>query len=460
MKKTLITNVHIVADGDFRAGSVVIDNEGRIDQVLGYSDPQPECDVVVDGDNGMLFPGVIDEHVHFREPWAVPGAMVGGTPDWPTSAKGDMATESRIALAGGVTTVFDMPNTVPQTVTRAAVERKLQAAKGRMATNYAFYIGATNDNIDEVLRADYRQICGIKAFLGASTGGMLLNDEAALRRLFSSAPAIIAAHCEDQAIIDAATAAVRAKYSDDNLPPNVHELCRPAEACLKSTAMAAALARETGARLHVLHVSTAAELDLLDEPGPNRSITGEASPAYLWFNDSDYRSLKELLKCNPSIKTQADCQALRRAFAVGRLNTVGSDHAPHTAQEKFDHDYWNTPSGMPMVYHTLPILLEIGISDHSWNECDVAARTAEDVADFWHIPDRGHIRPGYWADLALVRTDSWSFQYGLKYKCGWTPTRYNAFHTRVVKTWVNGHLAYDYDKDIQEVYGKPVLFRV
>lgn len=419
---TLICDAEIVADGQIRRGSVAIDTDGRIAGIYPDEASLPTAAEVVDASGLYLFPGAIDDHVHFRDPGL--------------THKADMATESAAAILGGVTSVMDMPNTKPLTTTLDAWQAKTDSAKGRMLTNYAFYIGATNDNSEELLRADYSQVCGIKVFMGSSTGGMLVDKDAQLRQIFSEAPTIIAAHCEDEEMIRAASAAAKEKYGDD-VPWAEHANIRSGRACYASSARAAEMARETGARLHIMHITTLRELDLLDD-GPEKRITGEACPAHLWFHSEDYAQLGPLIKCNPAVKTSADRDALRMAVSNGIITTIGTDHAPHTLDEKTGHSYWQTPSGMPMIEHSLPLMLRLA-DEGWWSYPTVAARMAEGVADLYGIEGRGHIREGEWADLALVAREP-QVVGNVAYKCGWSPLKGLMLNHKVVRTYVNGQL--------------------
>lgn len=420
---TLIRDAMIVSDGKTRRGSVAIDTDGRIDAVYADGDVLPTARETVDAQGLFLFPGAIDDHVHFRDPGL--------------THKADMASESAAAILGGVTSVLDMPNTKPQTTSVEAWQAKMASAEGRMRTNYAFYIGATNDNADELLRADYNKVCGIKVFMGSSTGGMLVDSDTQLRKIFSEAPTLIAAHCEDEAIIRANSEAAKAKYGD-NVPWSEHPEIRSRRACYASSHRAIEMAKETGARLHIMHITTKEELDLLDD-GANRRITGEACPAHLWFHKEDYDTLGALIKCNPAVKTFADRNALRMAVSSGIITTVGTDHAPHTLEEKTGHDYWHTPSGMPMIQHSLQVMLRLA-DEGWWDYATVAARMAEGVADLYGIEGRGHIRAGQWADLALVRKEP-QVVGKVAYKCGWTPLKGVMMNHIVERTYVNGELA-------------------
>lgn len=423
---TLIRDAMIVADGTTRRGSVAIDTEGRIDAVYADGDVLPEAQETVDAHDLYLLPGAIDDHVHFRDPGL--------------THKADMATESAAAILGGVTSVLDMPNTNPQTTSVLAWQAKMNSAAGRMRTNYAFYIGATNANADELLRADYTKACGIKVFMGSSTGGMLVDSEAQLRKIFSEAPTLIAAHCEDESIIRANSEAARAKFGD-NVPWAQHAEIRSRRACYASSSMAADMATETGTRLHIMHITTKEEVDMLDllhESG-HANITGEACPAHLWFHMEDYDSLGPLVKCNPAVKTFADRNALRMAVSSGIIATVGTDHAPHTLDEKTGHDYWHTPSGMPMIQHSLQVMLRLA-DEGWWDYPTVAARMAEGVADLYGIEDRGHIRAGQWADLVLVRKAP-QVVGTVAYKCAWSPLKGVMMNHTIERTYVNGTLA-------------------
>lgn len=420
---TLIRDAQIVADGRVRRGSVAIGADGRIAGVYADGEALPSADDIVEAAGLYLLPGAIDDHVHFRDPGL--------------THKADMGSESAAALLGGVTSVLDMPNTIPQTTSVRAWEDKMASAAGRMLTNYAFYIGATNSNADELLCADYGKVCGIKVFMGSSTGGMLVDSDASLRKIFSDAPTLIAAHCEDESIIKSNSESAKAKYGND-VPWSEHAAIRSHRACYASSHMAAELARETGARLHIMHITTKQELDLLDD-GADRRITGEACPAHLWFHTEDYDTLGPLIKCNPAVKTFADRNALRMAVSSGIITTIGTDHAPHTLDEKTGHDYWHTPSGMPMIEHSLQLMLRLA-DEGWWNYPTVAARMAEGVADLYGIEDRGHIREGQWADIALVSKEPYVVG-NVAYKCGWTPLKGLMLNHRVVRTYVNGVLA-------------------
>ncbi len=323
--------------------------------------------------------------------------------------------------------------------------------------NYSFYIGATNDNLQTILATDFRRVCGIKLFMGSSTGNMLVDNEASLSALFEAAPAIIAAHCEDEETIRANTALFRERYGED-VPWHCHSLIRSAEACYKSSAKAAALARKFGARLHILHLSSAKELDLLDGGSlAERKITGEVCVHHLWFSDADYVTHGPRIKWNPSIKSAADRDALRKALKDGRLAVVATDHAPHTEAEK-QGTYFNTPSGGPMVQHSLVAMLEMA-KQGLWSYTDVVRTMCHAPAELFRIDGRGFVRPGYKADLVVVEERPWTVaKDNLLYKCGWSPLEGTTFSHRVAQTYVNGRLAYDGTTVDRTVRGERLTF--
>ena len=428
MIKTLIYNVDVVTPERVSRGFVAVGSDGRIIRV-GDGEPHPslidEATECIDGEGRLLMAGAIDCHVHFREPGL--------------THKATMATESRAAVAGGVTSFFDMPNTVPQTVTVDAVNRKAEIAAATSVANYAFFIGATNDNLDELLAADYNRVAGIKLFMGSSTGNMLVDEEQALCRLFEAAPAIISVHAEDEATIKAAREAIEAEYGGD-APVSLHTRMRPAEACYKATAHAVELARRYGARLHVAHLTTAAKLALLDPPAPveEKLITAEVSPHHLTWTTDDYERKGARIKMNPSVKTAEDRAALREALAVGRIDIVATDHAPHLLTEK-EGSLFKAVSGAPMVQFSLPVML--GLYDPEL----VTRVMSDNPARLFGITDRGKIAEGNYADLVLVEklaepvtlTDSDALSL-----CGWTPLAGEKLTHRVVNTWANGNLVY------------------
>lgn len=428
MIATLVYNVDVVLPERRFRGYVAVDDDGFI-ACVGRGDVPAlfsDASTLVDGEGALLMPGVIDCHVHFREPGL--------------THKATIASESRAAVAGGVTSFIDMPNTVPQAVTCAAVEEKCSIAARSSVANYGFFIGATNDNIDEILAADYTKVAGIKLFMGSSTGNMLVDRREALERLFETAPAIIVVHAEDEATIRRCRQEIEAEYGAD-APVALHSRLRPAGACYKASAEAVRLARRHGARLHIAHVSTACELELLDSAADVmlKHVTAEVSPHHLWWTEDDYADKGARIKINPAIKTVADRQALRMAVADGRIDVVATDHAPHLLPEKAG-GLFKAASGAPMVQFSLVAMLEL------FDPCLVAAVMADNPARLFGIDRRGRIAEGYHADLVLVRLDAGGYKVhdsDVLSLCGWTPMDGQLLHSRVRSTWVNGNLVYD-----------------
>lgn len=425
MRGTLIKNVKIPHSGG-QTGWVLV-KDGMI-SMTGFMPDDRMCGIaaenVVDGGGAWLMPGVIDCHVHFRDPGL--------------TRKGDMSTESRAAVAGGVTSYMDMPNTVPQTTTSGEIEHKLSRASEVSLANHAFFIGATNDNLKELLKADYSIIPGVKLFLGSSTGNMLVDHARTLDAIFSEVEAVIAVHAEDETIIASNRDRVMRRYGED-APVELHTATRSAEACYRASCMAAERADHYGARLHLCHLSTARELSLLSAGCVSgKSITAEVSPHHLWWTDNDYATLGARIKMNPSIKTADDRQALRRGLADGKIDIVATDHAPHLLSEKAGGAF-KAVSGAPMVQFSLPLMLEILPVD------SVVEKMCHNPHLLYGIDRRGMLRPGFYADLVLVEEcepyvveDSMVLS-----RCGWTPLAGAVLHHRVVSTWVNGHLVYD-----------------
>jgi dihydroorotase len=441
MAKMLIKNAHLVNDGRTVEGDLLVDGEriARVGGEIAATDA-----VVVDARGLFLMPGMIDDQVHFREPGL--------------THKADLATESRAAVAGGITSFMDMPNTQPQTVTLEALEAKYGLAAGRAWGNYAFYLGATNDNIAEVRRLDRNQTCGVKVFMGASTGNMLVDDPAVLDVLFRDVPTLLAAHCEDTPTIQENEIAFRAKYGDA-VPIRFHPEIRSAEACWKSSSLAVELARRHDTRLHVLHLTTERELELFRAGPPDgKRITAEVCIHHLYFDDRDYEERGTLIKCNPAIKTRADRDALRAGLREGRLDLVGTDHAPHTLEEK-GRGYFGAPAGLPLVQHALPMLLELVHDGHLGLELAVE-KFAHAPARLFGIVDRGYLREGAYADLVLVDLDS-AYQVrreDVLYKCGWSPMEGQRLRSRVVATFVNGQQVYEEGRFVGEPAGQRLQF--
>lgn len=442
--KILFLNALIINEKRADIGSVLTCND--IIECVRYGQNSifpSDADQVIDCQGKMLLPGAIDTHVHFREPG-------------PTH-KATIATESAAAVAGGVTSYVEMPNTNPQTTTLEALDDKFARAARNSVANYSFWLGATNQNFDTLAKTDYRKVCGVKLFLGSSTGNMLVDNAEALEKMFTHVPAIIAAHCEDEATI-AENTRLAVKEFGDNISFDLHQKIRSAEACYKSAAFAADMARRCGARLHLLHLSTATELNLLDVGALNqRRITGEACVGHLYFTNSDYPHLQQLIKVNPSIKTRTDRDALRRALEDGRIAVVSTDHAPHTFEEK-QKPYLQCPSGMPMVQHSLAAMLSM-VDKKLWRATTVVERMCHAPAILFGIEKRGFIRPGYKADLVVVARNKWRVsQENILYKCGWSPLEGKTFQHQIVATYVNGKLVFDGQNVDTNVIGEQLIF--
>ena len=437
--KTIINNATIVNNGESHVGSLLV-CEGRIERIVlgGEIEPQDGCQMV-DATGMYLLPGVIDDHVHFREPGM--------------TAKADMHTESMAAAAGGVTSVLDMPNVVPQTTTVERWRERMALAKERMHVNYGFFIGATNDNLDEILAMPSTEYPAVKLFMGSSTGNMLVDKREMLEELFAKTPKLIMTHCEDTARINANMAEARQKYGDD---PDIthHAEIRDAEACWQSSALAAEMAKASGARLHIAHISTERELALL---GGN--ITGEACVAHLLYTDQDYARLRGRIKCNPAIKSESDREALHRGLTDGRITCIGTAHAPHLLSEK-QGGARTAVSGMPMVQFSLVSMLEM-VDEGVLSMERMVQLMCHNPATLFGIQDRGFIREGMMADLVLVSRDEVPYTIAssdVLSKCGWSPREGDALHWRVMSTWVNGKCVWDGRKVDENVYGEPLHF--
>ncbi|MCB1735519.1 MAG: dihydroorotase [Gammaproteobacteria bacterium] len=441
MSSLLITNARLVNEGAIVEGDLRV-RDGRIVEI--GSGISKSADQVIDAAGRVLMPAMIDDQVHFRDPGL--------------THKGDLATESRAAVAGGIASFMEMPNTNPQTVTSEALEAKYAHAAERAVGNHAFYLGATNDNLAEIQRLDPNAACGVKVFMGASTGNMLVDREEALDGIFRDAPCLIATHCEDTPMIKANEEAFRAKYGED-VPYRYHGQIRSAEACLKSSQLAISLAKRHGSRLHVLHLTTAIEMDQF-EPGPveGKRITAEVCAHHLYFSDADYDARGSFIKCNPAIKTAEDRAALRRALIDSRIDVVATDHAPHTLDEKTG-TYFKTPAGLPLVQYALPSLLERYHAGEMSLEM-IVEKTSHNVARCYDIVERGFLREGYWADLALVDLDA---PFTVKRsdvlsKCGWSPFEGDTFRSHIDATVVSGRVAYQDGRIVEGGVGKRLQF--
>ena len=450
MKPVILLNGLIFSNGYRFKGNVVIDN-GLISSVdVGFVDAKTiDSDNydVVDCEGKMILPGVIDEHVHFREPGL--------------TEKGDIATESRAALAGGITSFFDMPNTTPQTTTIQAWEQKMERAASVSAANYAFFLGATATNLDEILAADYTRIPGVKLFMGSSTGGMLLDREDELRRLFSSFPYVIACHAESEEIIRTNREKLLGQYPA-GIPVGLHSTLRSRESCMAATRRAVNLANETGARLHMMHITTADELDFFT-PGSmvGKRVTAETCPHYLYFTEESVARTGGLTKCNPALKSEADRRALLRAVSDGRIDVIATDHAPHLLSQKQGGDALSTPSGMPSVQFALPLMLQLTLKGHFTVE-DVVEKMSGAPSRLYRMSRRGYIRKQYMADIVVVDPDA---DYVISREdvlspCGWSPFEGVKLNFKVEQTWVNGVPAYINGKFTEKQTALAVRFDV
>ena len=442
MNDWLIRNADIVNEGRRFHGDVRV-RAGRIDQVAGELAPRPG-EREFDARGRLLVPGMIDDQVHFREPGL--------------EHKGDFHAESRAAVAGGVTSFFEMPNSKPTTTDYVALADKYARAAQKSLANHAFYFGATNDNVDLIRNLDPASACGVKIFMGASTGNMLVDDPATLDAIFRDAPVPVVTHCEDTPTIEANLAAERARYGDA-IPVERHPFIRSREACIKSTRLAMELARRHDSRLHVLHVTTAEELELF-APGPadGKRITAETCVHFLHFSSEDYATKGNLIKCNPAVKLPSDRAAIIRAINDGRIDILATDHAPHTWEEKLQ-SYEKAPSGLPLVQSVLQCALERWFDGQLPLEL-IVEKTAHAPARLYNVRDRGYIREGYWADLVLIdvnlphrvtREETLS-------KCGWSPFEGTIFRSTIVATWVNGHLGWHEGKLDDRQLGKRLEF--
>jgi len=442
MNDWIIRNADIVNEGRRFAGDVRI-RDGRI-EAIGPALASRSGEREFDATGRLLLPGMIDDQVHFREPGL--------------EHKGDFFTESRAAAAGGVTTFFEMPNSKPTTTDYAALADKYERAARRSLANFAFYFGATNDNLELIRNLDPRQACAIKIFMGASTGNMLVDNPDTLAGIFRDAPVPVVTHCEDTPTIEANLAAERAKYGDA-IPVERHPYIRSREACIKSTRLAIDLARRHGTRLHVLHISTADELALF-EPGPldGKRITAETCVHFLHFDEADYATKGNLIKCNPAIKSASDRVALIAALRDGRIDVLATDHAPHTLEEK-SQSYEKAPSGLPLVQFVLQCALERWFDGQLPLEV-IVEKTAHASAKLFGVHDRGFLREGYWADLTLIdtRKPQTVTRDAVISKCGWSPFEGYTFRSSIAATWINGHLAWDGARLDDSQLGRRVVF--
>jgi len=444
MRTVLIKNAQIVNEGTITSGDVLIEAD-RIAEIAPSISVKNADTKVIDADGFYLIPGMIDDQVHFREPGL--------------THKATIKTESRAAVAGGITSFIEMPNTVPQATTIDLLEEKFAIAAKDAHANYSFMFGGTNDNLSEILKVDKTKVAGLKLFLGSSTGNMLVDNPAVLEEIFSKTDLLISTHCEDEATIKKNLEAAIAIYGDA-IPIEKHPEIRSEQACYISSSQAIALAKKTGARLHVFHLSTAKETKLFDKKKSlkDKKITAEVCVHHLWFTDEHYPSKGTKIKWNPAVKTKKDREGLWKALNEGRIDVIATDHAPHTLEEK-DNVYTKAPSGGPLVQHALEALFEMQRKGYITVE-KLVEKVAHNPAILFEIKDRGYIRKGYKADLVLINPNApWTVtKENIAYKCGWSPFEGTTFRARVTHTFVNGHLAYENGKITKTTKGERLTF--
>lgn len=442
MSTILIKAASIVNEGNIFTSDLLIKN-GRIEKI--DSNINASADTEINAEGLHLLPGMIDDQVHFREPGL--------------THKADIFTESMAAVAGGITSFMEMPNTVPNTLTQELLTDKYAIAKHTSLANYSFYMGASNDNIEEVLKTDPKNVCGVKVFMGSSTGNMLVDNEKTLENIFSKAPMLVATHCEDEATIRHNLAAYKEKYGDD-ITIDMHPLIRSAEACYKSSSLAVELAKRYQTRLHILHISTAMEVALFDNTLPlaEKKITAEACVHHLWFNDTDYATKGNFIKWNPAVKTAADQAGILQGLLDNHIDVIATDHAPHTIEEK-NQAYLQAPSGGPLVQHALPALLEMHLQGKISLE-KIVEKASHNVATCFNLSERGFVKEGYWADLVLVDlNDPFKVtKLNSLYKCGWSPFEGQTFGASITHTFVSGNLAYQKGKFMTSETGQRLTF--
>lgn len=443
MTVKLLKNATIINEGKTFVSDVLIQNE-RIEKIAASITATNTMEVI-DLKGKWLLPGCIDDQVHFREPGL--------------THKGNIFSESRAAVAGGITSFMEMPNTVPNTLTQELLQDKYDIAAQNSPANYSFFMGASNDNIEEVLKTNGKNVCGVKVFMGSSTGNMLVDQETALTQLFSRVPLLIATHCEDEATIRANTALYREKYGE-NVPMEMHPLIRSTEACYISSSFAVSLAKKYDTRLHILHISTAKEVGLFsnDIPLAQKRITAEACVHHLWFSDADYQTKGAFIKWNPAVKTATDRNGVWAGLLANNIDIVATDHAPHTLEEK-NATYFNAPSGGPLVQHALLAMLEKSKEGLIPLE-RVAEKMAHAPAICFQIAERGFIREGYFADLVIVDPNQSTTvnKSNILYKCGWSPFEGTTFSHTISGTFVNGELVYDGENVKNGIFGKRLIF--
>lgn len=443
MASILILNGTLVNENKIFEADILIKDD--VIEEIGKDLQHKEADRVIDATGKMILPGLIDDQVHFREPGL--------------THKAEIYTESRAAVAGGVTSFMEMPNTVPNALTQKLLQDKYDIAAQNSLANYSFYMGASNDNLEEVLKTDPQNVCGTKIFMGSSTGNMLVDNQKTLESIFSNSPTLIATHCESEEVIQRNTKAAREQYGED-VPISMHPVIRDEEACYTSSSFAVNLAKKTGARLHILHISTAKELALFDNTIPlkEKKITAEACVHHLWFSDADYAEKGTLIKWNPAVKKAADRDAILQGVIDNKIDVLATDHAPHTLEEK-QNSYFSAPSGGPLVQHWLPALLDLYDQGKISLE-KIVEKSAHAVADLFDVEKRGYIREGYYADLVLVNLAQSNevTKSSLLYKCQWSPFEGYTFNSSVTHTIINGKVAYESGSLIEVGNGMRLTF--
>ncbi len=444
MNTVLIKNAMIVNEGRIFEGDVLIEGEFIKEIAQRISHKSSNCKVI-DAEGSYLIPGAIDDQVHFREPGL--------------THKGDIASESRAAIAGGITSFIEQPNTVPNAITQNLLEEKYRIASEKSYANYSFMMGGTNDNLEEVLKTNPKNVAGIKLFLGSSTGNMLVDNPETLEKIFANTKMLIAVHCEDETTIKTNLEKYKAEYGDD-IPVTVHHLIRSEEACYLSSSKAIELAKKTGARLHIFHLSSAKEMDLFTNKIPleEKQITAEVCVHHLWFSNEDYATKGNFIKWNPAVKSETDRDALWKALLDDRIDVIATDHAPHTLEEK-SRSYLNAPSGGPLVQHAVVAMFEAYHQGKISVE-KIVEKMCHNPAKIFKIENRGFIKEGFYADLAIVNpAKPWSVNRdNILYKCGWSPFEGTNFKSRISHTFVNGQLVYENAKVKEIKAGKRLLF--
>ena len=441
MKSILIKNGQVVNRGQIEVKDILI-KKGYIERIDNQIDTHADIEINAEGKH--VLPGIIDDQVHFREPGL--------------THKGTIFSESRAAVAGGVTSFMEMPNVNPPSVSQTLLAEKYQIGERTSLANYSFYMGGTNDNLEEVLKTNPQNVCGIKVFMGSSTGNMLVDNEKTLENLFSKCEMLIATHCEDEATVRANTE--KYKASGEMIDARFHPIIRSREACYLSSSMAIALAKKYQTRLHILHISTADEIPLFDNSIPlsKKRITAEVCAHHLYFNENQYLTLGNLIKCNPAIKSEADQNALLQALLDNHFDVVATDHAPHTWEEK-SKPYFEAPSGLPLIQHTLPMMLSF-YHENKISLEKIVEKMSHAVADCFQIDKRGYLDEGYWADVAIVDVNKkWTVsKENILYKCNWSPLENVQLQGAVETTIVSGHLAYHNHQINENIMGKRLIF--